>query len=236
MSYQAEQIENSMRLSSQIRQSNRAGGTDAAGFQRALKQAYGVQETNLDSLFQEAAERYGVSAALLKAVGKAESGFNPNAVSKCGAQGIMQLMPKTAASLGVSNAFDPRENIMGGASYLAQKLDQYNGDIRLALAAYNAGSGNVAKYGGVPPFPETQKYIEKVLGYMQEEPSAGQVLTGIQSGLTGGLNLMGFGGEDAFGGGDALDISELIRLFIINKKTETGREIGSLPDSDESYV
>lgn len=124
--------------------------------------------TSLDSIFQKAADTYGVDVNLLKAIGKAESDFDTNAVSSCGAQGIMQLMPKTAQSLGVTDSFDAEQNIMGGAKYIKGLLDQYNGDTTLALAAYNAGSGNVAKYGGVPPFTETQNYVVKVTQYMNE--------------------------------------------------------------------
>lgn len=125
--------------------------------------------TELDEIFTKAAETYDVPVELLKAMAKAESGFNPNAVSKCGAMGVMQLMPATAKALGVVDAYDPEQNIMGGANYISQKLKAYDGDITLALAAYNAGSGNVAKYGGVPPFQETQNYIKKIFGYMGED-------------------------------------------------------------------
>ncbi len=117
----------------------------------------------LDAFFTEASNTYGVSTDLLKAMAKAESNFNPSAVSSAGAIGIMQLMPATAASLGVSNAYDARENIMGGAKYISQLLEKYNGDTSLALAAYNAGSGNVDKYGGIPPFTETQNYVSKIM-------------------------------------------------------------------------
>ena len=125
--------------------------------------------SELEAIFQKAADTYDVPVELLKAVGKAESNFNPDAVSHCGAMGIMQLMPATAKSLGVTDAFDPEQNIMGGAKYLSDKLKAYDGDITLALAAYNAGPGNVAKYGGVPPFKETQNYIKKIYGYMGED-------------------------------------------------------------------
>ena len=118
--------------------------------------------TTMDDIFNKASETYNVPVALLKAMAKQESNFDPNATSSSGAQGVMQLMPATAASLGVTNAYDPEQNIMGGAKYISQLLDKYDGDTTLALAAYNAGMGNVAKYGGVPPFKETQNYVAKV--------------------------------------------------------------------------
>ncbi len=119
----------------------------------------------LDAIFNEAADKYGVDVKFLKAIAKCESDFSATCTSSSGAMGIMQLMPATAASLGVTNAYDPYQNIMGGAKYISEKLAQYNGDKSLALAAYNAGSGNVAKYGGIPPFKETQNYVTKVLAY-----------------------------------------------------------------------
>lgn len=127
---------------------------------------------DLYSIFEEAAQTFGVSVNLLTSIARAESNFNANAVSSAGAVGIMQLMPQTATSLGVTNSYDARENIMGGAKYIAQLLEKYNGNTSLALAAYNAGSGNVDKYGGIPPFTETQNYVKKVLSYLNTENKA----------------------------------------------------------------
>ena len=126
------------------------------------------ESQTLDSIFQKAADTFQIPVNLLKAIGKQESDFNPNAVSKCGAQGIMQLMPATAASLGVTDSFDAEQNIMGGAKYIAELLDQYEGNISYALAAYNAGSNNVKKYGGIPPFKDTQHDVVKVTNYMNQ--------------------------------------------------------------------
>lgn len=130
--------------------------------------SYLNNEKSLEDIFWEASETYGVSVELLKAMTKQESSFHVNATSRSGAQGLMQLMPATAAELGVTNAYDPYQNIMGGAKYIRQMLDKYDGNVSLALAAYNAGSNNVDRYGGIPPFAETQDYVAKITGYMQE--------------------------------------------------------------------
>jgi transglycosylase-like protein with SLT domain len=115
------------------------------------------------SLIAEMAERHNVPAALITAVIRAESNFNPRAVSRKGAQGLMQLMPATAAQLGVQDAFDPRENIDGGVRFLRDLLYQYRGDVRLAVAAYNAGPEVVDRLRDVPPYRETQSYVARVL-------------------------------------------------------------------------
>ena len=117
---------------------------------------------------EAAAARHGVDPALLKALVRQESNFNPDAVSPAGASGLTQLMPGTAASLGVTDPTDPAQALDGGAKYLRQQLDRFGGDVEKALAAYNAGPGAVAKYGGVPPYAETQAYVQKVMAYATE--------------------------------------------------------------------
>jgi len=114
---------------------------------------------------QAASERYGVPIRLVSAVIRAESGFNPRAVSRKGAQGLMQLMPTTASILGVRNSFDPRENIDGGVRHLRGLIDRFPHSLSLAVAAYNAGEKAVVQYGGIPPYPETQDYVTKVMQF-----------------------------------------------------------------------
>jgi hypothetical protein len=114
---------------------------------------------------QAASERYGVPVRLVSAVIRAESGFNPRAVSRKGAQGLMQLMPTTASILGVRNSFDPRENIDGGVRHLRGLIDRFPHSLPLAIAAYNAGEKAVVQYGGIPPYPETQDYVTKVMQF-----------------------------------------------------------------------
>ncbi|WP_298271224.1 lytic transglycosylase domain-containing protein [Geobacter sp.] len=118
-----------------------------------------------EPIINQCALEYGVDKSLVKAVIHAESGYNPNALSRKGASGLMQLMPQTARDLKVSNSFDPRENIRGGVRYLRFLLDTFKGDVTMALAAYNAGLSKVAQYGGVPPYQETRTYVDKVLSY-----------------------------------------------------------------------
>ena len=165
-----------------------SGSTDSNGSSASTQTTSSASTVSspqdYEAYFKEASETYGVATSILKSIAKAESNFNPSAVSKAGAIGIMQLMPSTAASLGVSNSYDARENIMGGAKYISQLLSRYQGNISLALAAYNAGTGNVDKYGGIPPFTETQNYVQKVLSYMNGSFETDYSSSGI-FGLTG---------------------------------------------------
>ena len=129
----------------------------------------GIDINKYDKIIHKAAKKFNLDQALIKAVIKAESNFNHQAVSHKGAQGLMQLMPKTASALNVQDAFHPADNIEGGARYLRYLLNVYNGDLTLALAAYNAGETAVARYNNnVPPFRETQNYVRRVLDFYQD--------------------------------------------------------------------
>ncbi len=120
---------------------------------------------NYDRIIQDASQRYGVDFSLLKAIIRAESSFNPAAVSRKGARGLMQIMPENFNALEIRDPFDPRQNIMGGARYFRTLLDRYQGKVALTLAAYNAGPTAVDRYQRIPPYVETQDYVEKVLRY-----------------------------------------------------------------------
>jgi soluble lytic murein transglycosylase-like protein len=121
-----------------------------------------VPDSSIEQIISSAAEKYNLPKKLITAVISQESNFNPDAVSHAGAAGLMQLMPSTARGLGVTDVFDPKQNVFAGAKYLRQMMDKYNGNLELALAAYNAGPGNVDKYNGIPPFKETMQYVQKV--------------------------------------------------------------------------
>lgn len=139
-------------------------GTPNSGIDTAASQA-------IQPLVQAASQQYGIPTSLLNAVIQQESGFNANSVSSAGAVGLMQLMPETSQSLGVTNPLDPAQNINGGAAYLSQLLTQFHGNVSLALAAYNAGPGAVQSYGGIPPYAETQSYVKNILAMAGQSPT-----------------------------------------------------------------
>ncbi|HIJ87912.1 MAG TPA: lytic transglycosylase domain-containing protein [Desulfuromonadales bacterium] len=138
-----------------------------------LKYASSANPAEYEQLIRNCSEKYGVNQSLIKAVIHAESGYDPNAVSRKGASGLMQLMPETAKSLKVADRFNPKDNVDGGVKYLRFLLDTFRGDVSLAVAAYNAGLSNVAKYGGIPPYNETRTYVNRVLSYMKSYQESG---------------------------------------------------------------
>jgi len=150
---------------------NKSSATEKQSALITEKKLFGSYRPQGEALFypliRKAAKRHNVDAALIMAIVYIESGYNPKATSKKGAQGLMQLMPKTAKALGVKNSFNPEQNINGGVKYFKKLVNKTGGNIELALAAYNAGYKNIRRYNGVPPFKATQYFIKKVLKYYQ---------------------------------------------------------------------
>ena len=169
-----------------------AGESDKAGRLSSVSSAEEAEDseaagrTTLKSLFREASEKYDISYDFLVAVAKAESDFNTKCVSSAGAKGIMQIMPDECKELGVKDPFDARQNIMASAKLLKAHLKKFNGDYTLAAAAYNAGSGAVKKYGGVPPYSETQNYVKKINKYMKEGVKVPDKTVSVEDETSGG--------------------------------------------------
>jgi len=189
--------------------------SNVATFANTFKaRAINSGSVDLDAIFEAAGQKYNISTDLLKAVAKVESNFRADATSRVGAMGIMQLMPGTAKYLGVTDAYDPEQNIMGGAKYLKEQLDRFEGDVELALAAYNAGWPAVKKHGGIPPFRETQAYVPKVLGYM----GGGEVTAGM---LTyNGFDMAGKINEAPESSNKTFNINEMLAQMLFIKMIE----------------
>lgn len=154
-------------FASALQAATTADSTSSLGAPVESELSSGAGSSEYDPLIEQAAARYGVDPAVLHGLIQQESDFNPGAQSSAGASGLTQLMPGTAASMGVANPLNPAESIEGGARYLSQLTAQFGGNTTDALAAYNAGPGAVQQYGGVPPYAETQSYVTKVLGYAE---------------------------------------------------------------------
>lgn len=160
-------------------------------FQKILDSSISDKKTEtsrseINELIEKYADKNGLDSDFVKAVIKQESGFNPNATSKCGAMGLMQLMPSTAEGLGVTNAYDAEQNIEGGTKYLKGLMDRFDNNKSLALAAYNAGPNAVKKYGGIPPYMETQNYVKNVLSSYDK----------MKEGVNGSVNVAVNGGRN----------------------------------------
>ena len=207
--------------------------TPVQEFQGILKNGLNTIKEDMDSIFEEASALYQIPSKLLRAVAKAESGFNPKAVSKAGAMGVMQLMPGTARSLGVSDPYNARQNILGGAKYLKQNLNRFGGDVSLALAAYN-----------IPPYKETQNYVKKIMADYTGNNTilAGRTVStgtdGKTSGSTAVSSLIGSGltGSSlgtllAAGKGENLsgeDWSNMVQILRLQMMMNMGKDTGTL--------
>lgn len=178
-----------------------SGGGFSQVFSAALRAGGGA---DYESYFQLAASTYQVPVNLIKGLAKAESDFDPNAVSRCGAQGVMQLMPATARAMGVTDAFDPAQNIMGGTKYLRQMLDTFDGDVPTALAAYNAGPGAIKRNGGM--MSSQKNYVDKILRY-----AGGDITVPVRSGGSSGSTGIG---EAVFVSDDSLTRDDLAELIL----------------------
>ena len=210
----------------------------SSDFSKSLDAAVSnMNKTNLEQIFKAASEKYNVPENLLKAVAKAESNFNPMAQSSCGAQGVMQLMPATAKGLGVTDSFNAEQNIMGGAKYLSQLLDSFDGNTQLAVAAYNAGAGNVIKYDGIPPFNETQNYVKKVMQYCGEDLTAGSTVNSSKSNANfNSLNSLGNRGLIMPSTSSTKDDTAneiLMNFYLYQLRTSLSQDTDSLLDNGE---
>jgi hypothetical protein len=158
--------------------SERDGDAPTSEEARPITESSGADGTSAtqtgpyEDIIREAALKYGVDPDLVRAVIRTESNFNPLAKSRAGAKGLMQLMPRLAKELGISDPFDPRENVLGGTRYLSKLLDRHDGDVSLALASFNAGPRNVRKYKGIPPFKETRGYVKKITGLLADNTTS----------------------------------------------------------------
>lgn len=206
--------------------------TEEAALNSANNVTHPAGTVTYADLFNEAATTYGVDVNLLTAIAKQESNFKADAVSSAGAIGIMQLMPATAESLGVSDPYDARENIMGGAKYIRQMLDRYDGDVTLALAAYNAGSGNVAKYGGVPPFTETQNYVAKVTANYENKVEVPDIVYSSPAGSSGNADAENV----ANGANNSNDTNSVSSAISGNAASATSNASAGNTDANAAYI